>query len=628
KGFFMNYFENNLLAIRNGKEQVASLLRDKEFSSSRLQLIEANKNAFTVKMHTDNRWIHINSRLDPVREAASRVSIIDFRKLTLMLIMGMGLGYEVMEIWQKKDTVTKLLIIENDLELLKAAFTINDLSGLLADENVYLIAGNESNIRTALQEYLPNLVQYIGNLDIYQHPVLKTVYWDEYKTLRKLFADLAFNCYTLGGNDALDTLHGLVNDINNFSYMLDTFDLAKLRPYYAGLPAYCVASGSSLYKNMHLLKTVKDRALILCAESTLSVLLKNGIMPDVVSVLERGIEHYEKHFKNKDFGNEVVLIGQSVIEKEIFQDYSGEKIICLKENTALERWFKDMVQDIICFDSGISSSNMNVAIAEVLGCSPIIFVGQDLAYSEEGSTHSHYVEDKDHRMDLDAPANMENEVKWVPSISGGMVRTNWFWDSTRIWIENNIAKNSGTIYINATEGGANIIGTQVMPLQESIRRYVNFQTDRNFLELIKEQKKIGRQDKGQIYRNFKLAISENLTMARELVDFIDNNMELQLEIKDAAKRQSLNEKYIQEFRRINAVFYEIIQKNKPLMQVLQAILLAKTIKLRPLANLESYEEFLKWNEIYIKLMEEVKAITKLYIDILQLGLQVVNTQAV
>ena len=94
-----------------------------------------------------------------------------------------------------------------------------------------------------------------------------------------------------------------------------------------------------------------------------------------------------------------------------------------------------------------------------MGCDPIVFVGQDLSFSD-GHSHAAGVEKR---------LKVERTPCTVESVDGSRIPTSsvllWF----RRWIEDRIAREPGRTFINVSQTGARIKGTQEMPLEEAIK---------------------------------------------------------------------------------------------------------------------------------------------------------------
>ena len=97
-----------------------------------------------------------------------------------------------------------------------------------------------------------------------------------------------------------------------------------------------------------------------------------------------------------------------------------------------------------------------------MGCNPIIFVGQDLAFTEN-RTHSKDTFSQD--------IIESNSMRNVEDIYGNTIHTSKNLYIYLRWIQNRIAVEKEIEFIDATEGGARIKGTRVMKFSEVIDKY-------------------------------------------------------------------------------------------------------------------------------------------------------------
>ncbi|MBI4574829.1 MAG: motility associated factor glycosyltransferase family protein, partial [Planctomycetes bacterium] len=107
-----------------------------------------------------------------------------------------------------------------------------------------------------------------------------------------------------------------------------------------------------------------------------------------------------------------------------------------------------------------SVAHLNYLVARTLGCDPIVLVGQDLAFGEDGR---HYASGTV----KDAQRTRGNEGSGVLEVEGnlgGHVRTTLLWDAMRTWFEEEVARPGGPRVLNATAGGARIRGVPPVDL--------------------------------------------------------------------------------------------------------------------------------------------------------------------
>jgi hypothetical protein len=114
-----------------------------------------------------------------------------------------------------------------------------------------------------------------------------------------------------------------------------------------------------------------------------------------------------------------------------------------------------------------SSGNMAFKIADYLGCDPIILIGQDLCFAEDGET-TH----------VDGAQGGENQAMYHNSkmieLKGNTkdkVKTSVIWHEFLQSFEVDVSESSSKC-INCSENGAYIKGTEYMPFEEVIQKYL------------------------------------------------------------------------------------------------------------------------------------------------------------
>jgi hypothetical protein len=274
------------------------------------------------------------------------------------------------------------------------------------------------------------------------------------------------------GNSAEDTLLGF----RQIALMSPQISFGpRLQPLYkklAGRPVVCVAAGPSLDKNFMLLKDIQDKCLIVAADAVLGKLLRNGIKPHIVTSLERVISTYRLFFSEvvEEFHDEcrdILLVAQSLCVPWTSGRWPGPCCLVYKEEVVLDAWFAGGVLGGSGLTSGISVAHMNYTLAHYMGASSIAIIGQDLAFGEDGSTHSESVGGG-------SKADRTGAIE-IPGALGGMVKTRRTWVSFLRFLET-LVFSSGIPTSDCTEGGALIAGTTVEPFAGFIEDKILRQT--------------------------------------------------------------------------------------------------------------------------------------------------------
>ncbi|MGQ9533553.1 MAG: motility associated factor glycosyltransferase family protein, partial [Desulfotomaculales bacterium] len=419
----------------------------------------------TLRLACDGRRVLLHSRMRPRSEAGELVGGLDLEGGRLFAVVGFGCGYHVEELLCRIHPVARVLVLEPSPAALKGALRARDLRHVLGNPRVALVDASEAGWGSAVHDLILEVPYLTGCLEFVALPAYASLWPDRVAEFRRLVAETVRYVAMMAGNCVADTLQGLTQAFANTEYMLRAPDLAALRAAYRGVPAFCVAAGPSLEKNVRELRAAQGRSLIICADTILERLLREGIVPDVVCVLERGRTVYEYFFEGKAYPPEVTLVGQSVIYPEIFRTFAGPRVVALKEGLIVDHWLASMLPHVPIFRAGSSVGNMNFGLARYLGCDPIVLVGQDLAYGEDGQTHAGGTVYERKR-----PAGPPLPDEYIQGKDGRMLRTHAIWKQFHRWFEVEVARTPQRC-IDATEGGALIRGTEVARLRDVVRQF-------------------------------------------------------------------------------------------------------------------------------------------------------------
>ena len=123
---------------------------------------------------------------------------------------------------------------------------------------------------------------------------------------------------------------------------------------------------------------------------------------------------------------------------------------------------------------GMSVMNMAYQFAEMLGFKNIVFIGQDLAYAENGASHA-----KNYKHDEFFESNMYDKIETQAYGGVGKVKTSIVWKLFREIFEGYIFANKKRVKsYNCTEGGARIEGSIEKPFKELCEEFLAKQPDK------------------------------------------------------------------------------------------------------------------------------------------------------
>ncbi|MFK0390296.1 motility associated factor glycosyltransferase family protein [Campylobacter coli] len=268
--------------------------------------------------------------------------------------------------------------------------------------------------------------------------------------------------------------------------------------------AIVVSAGPSLAKQLSLLKAYQDKAVIFCADGALSMLEKEGIIPDYVTNLDcRDLAM--KFFQNKE--NKTSLNVLSCATHPSLVHFLDNKSVVLRDDPLYQRF---NLNDFGYIDTGTHVSHFSYTLALALGFKNIIMIGQDLAFDEEGNSHSKgFVlgEKTDHTLNIPT-------LKAQAYAGKGEVLTHITWNDYRIKLEYLFACNEQKAkFYNATEGGARINFTEELSFKECCEKLLTKEKPK--FELPKSLTK-NRSDK--LLVKFKEKIQKDQENAKRFLD--------------------------------------------------------------------------------------------------------------
>ncbi|GLB32297.1 hypothetical protein LAD12857_42200 [Lacrimispora amygdalina] len=168
------------------------------------------------------------------------------------------------------------------------------------------------------------------------------------------------------------------NMIANMKIIEETTPIHRYINTNTDVPAIIVSGGSSLDQNIKDMLKYKDKLkdyFIITGSRTVNALVKNGIMPDMIVSVDPVDANYEMMKDHLDLN--VPLAFYEYSNRYLMKDYKGEKIFI---SLLFSHTIKGMghLKAVYC---GGSVSHACIDIANMLGCSPILLAGQDLAHT-------------------------------------------------------------------------------------------------------------------------------------------------------------------------------------------------------------------------------------------------------
>lgn len=464
----MDLYQRNLATSLKTHPYMAGIFNKEYKEEIELENIDTPSGFITCRVKDrNNKRVHLHSSFNPVKEAKKYADTLDYSKNSMVIVFGFGLGYHIREIMNRVSKDSKIIVIESKLDIYLNALKNVDITDILESEKVIIMLGSDNEIKFKMDELFRSRIFILSsNLQFFFLPGQEILFGNSYDNVRKGIMDSIKNLYFEIGNDVEDTLIGVRQNFENIDEIIENPGCDRFEDIYKDKPAIIVSAGPSLAKNVDLLKDVVGKALILCVDASIKVLVEKGITPDAILSIERGLPTYQLFYENKTIPEKSVLVAPPVVRPEIFKTVKGKKIICLKETENINTWINKSVKKGI-INMGSSVAHLAFGFARKLGADPVIFIGQDLAYSPKGFSHSKGTAYEGNRAEIKVDAN----TVMVEDYNGNPIPSTRIWNNFLTWFETQIAKYPDIKFIDATEGGARIKGTEVMTFRAAIDTY-------------------------------------------------------------------------------------------------------------------------------------------------------------
>ncbi|EOI3760801.1 motility associated factor glycosyltransferase family protein [Campylobacter jejuni] len=391
----------------------------------------------------------------------------EYEKYPVLFFYGFGNGMFYKALCENKNH-KHIIVFEDELEILALAFHLFDFSKELKNEKLILFYTPEVTTAQLTTLFIyENIQKSVKIFNLYIHNnFYEKFYTQKIKNLNYKLMETIKYVVLNKGNNPYDSIIGIKHTLNNIPKLLSHGifqDFLKKRKRKVK-NAIIVSTGPSLTKQLPLLKQYANKATIFCADSAYPILAKHNIKPDYVCMLERD-DIVSKCFDNdfKEFDKGILFILASVVHKEVIEFLERNNREYMLVHRPLHFAVSLNLKEFGYIGVGASVANMAYELAASLRHENIIFIGQDLAYAKDGSSHP-----REHIYGNQGE-KLRGEIYTLAYGGEKQVRTQLTWNLFRQAFEKDIFWAKEKLKINTyncTEGGARIEGAIEKPFQE------------------------------------------------------------------------------------------------------------------------------------------------------------------
>ncbi|BEJ81056.1 MULTISPECIES: motility associated factor glycosyltransferase family protein [Campylobacter] len=472
-------FNRNINALNN------TVLKEslKQIKSSKFELILGKDNLdINLKNTSDNTFLYKNA----IDELNSMLNIYNDKYLLypVLYFYGFGNGILFKALLQNKNH-QHIVVFEKELEIVKIMLHLMDFSQELKENKLIILDVNSLEFQDyydlcSSNPFFQFSRTYFLELssDFYEKDK------EEILNLNNNLMEKFKNAVLLKGNDSKDILQGIEQLIYNLPKIITHTayqDLLKKRENLSDT-AIIVSTGPSLTKQLPILKKYANKATIISADSSYPILAKHDIKPDYVVSLERILltsEFFNNNFG--DFDKDILFITTHLTHPQTIKNLekNNRNFMLAYRGSEFIKYLK--IKNFGELSEGHSVANVAYGLAVFLRHKNIIFIGQDLAYSNDGLSHT-----KDYRNLNKHKGHYERDFGHFRTIAYGgvgFVESSFYWSLFRFFLEKRIHEANQLELCNTyncTEGGARIEGAIEKPFKETCETLLKNNLNKNF----------------------------------------------------------------------------------------------------------------------------------------------------
>ncbi|HEG0355737.1 TPA: motility associated factor glycosyltransferase family protein [Campylobacter coli] len=587
----------------------------KEIKSSKFELVLGKDNLDINLKDTSikNNGGGYNENLlyqDPIKELQTMLNTYNDKYLLypVLYFYGFGNGILFKALLQNKNH-QHIVVFEKDIEIIWIMFHILDFSSELQSARLMVLNTNKLEI----QDYneLCSSKPFFQFSRIYFLELMSHYYerfHEDILGLNKKLAENFKNSIVSHGNDPLDALQGIEQFVYNLPQMITHPSYKELLSKRKGVSdtAIIVSTGPSLTKQLPLLKKYANKATIFCADSSYPILAKHGIKPDYVCMLER--TEITAEFFNHDFGEfdkDIVFVCAGVVHPKAIEYLKGRnrKYLIIPRYLYFPIYIKLKYFDFLYNTPSVA--HMSYFLSVLLNHKNIIFIGQDLAYAENGNSHPD---------DYQNSANYESQMyeHILTEAYGGKkeIKTHEFWIFFKQILEAMIIKYHITTY-NCTEGGARIEGTIEKPFLWACENLLDKDLNKPFEKL--EPLSLNKQNEFLLKAYYKVyqSIKHCRDFSNKFIKSYDKIKNSFMSLQNSQENETLIKEIIKDIDKIKTQIDELYNTQKDLMQILGPLLtqfelnLARIYVLNPKTKEDAFNKSILWIKEHLEFMELV-----------------------
>lgn len=339
--------------------------------------IEKNADGFIIA-YKNNRAVHSKYNIEnECRRALEKIN----KNKNLLIIYGYGLGYiikylieNIENYFDKKilESLKIIVVVEDDYLFKYSYYNIFNTD----KKNIFFIHA-EDNI-----DYINKIVDY-KNINGVSLVLLSSLTKEEKDKANKFYEEILNNIEKEFSNIWTNLYFENIwtkNIILNSEYINKSSDISVFKNAFNGFNALLICPGPTLINYIEKIKTHRKNLIIICVDTSYSVLCKNGIIPDFIITVDGGFfNSLDFVCENKKFPYLVMDIACNKIIPKIIYDRTKIIRFTSTDNLGIIEYLKKFT-DLSSLTTSSTVATTMIDFAYYTNFDKVLLIGFDNSY--------------------------------------------------------------------------------------------------------------------------------------------------------------------------------------------------------------------------------------------------------
>jgi hypothetical protein len=295
----------------------------------------------------------------------------------VICIIGAGAGW-IVDAIEARSSETRMLVLEPEPAFIRVMLARRDFRSLVERGRLMIVAGPSFEGRSAAWRLFGRAVT---EPTLMIHPVIAVARREAAVAAARLARQAAADARS---NDIARRRFAapyLVNTLRNLPVIARESDAASLFGLCPGRPIVVAGAGPSLNRNLDALRPLRDRVVLVAADTALRPCLAAGLAPDFVVGVDPGAPN-ARHLTRLPPCETTALVAEPSLGGAAFEAFEHRTFLYRVAEHHPWPWVRSHGVDVTTLRAWGSVQITAFDLAVKLGGDPVIFIGTDLAYTD------------------------------------------------------------------------------------------------------------------------------------------------------------------------------------------------------------------------------------------------------